>query len=136
MKPPLCGLRTRLGCLLLLACAVTSVSAQLNPQSGMLEQDGWRALETGDLGWARERVRRAGQPLSLAALSSSFGRLTKAEAQLAYATSALAVRRLLDDAGGVAVANLLRDLDEGLDLAEAFLHRMHRPFAAFLANVP
>ena len=94
------------------------------------------ALETDDLGWARERVRRAGQPLSLAALSSSFGRLTKAEAQLAYATSALAVRRLLDDAGGVAVANLLKDLDEGLDLAEAFLHRMHRPLAAFLANVP
>ena len=93
------------------------------------------ALETEDIGWARERVRRAGQPLSLDVLGSSFGRLTKTEAQLAYATSALAVRRLLDDAGGVALSNLLRDLEEGLDLAEAFLHRMHRPLAAFLADV-
>ena len=94
------------------------------------------ALEADDIGWASERVRRAGQPLSLEALSSSFGLLTEAEAQLAYATSALAARRLLDEAGGVALANLLRDLDEGLDLAEAFSHRVHRPLTAFLADVP
>ena len=75
------------------------------------------------------------KPLSLETLSSSFHRLTTAEAQLAYATSALAVRRLIDEAGGVAIANLLRDLDQGRDLAEAFLHRIHRPFTAFLEDM-
>ena len=94
------------------------------------------ALETDDIGWASEQVRRAERPVSLEELRSSFGGLTKAEAQLAYATSALAVRRLLDEAGGVALANLLRDLDGGRDLAEAFAHRLHRPLAAFLADVP
>jgi hypothetical protein len=57
-----------------------------------------------------------------------------AHAQLAYATSALAVRRLLDDAGGAAVANLLRDLGEGVEFEAAFLHRIQRSFADFQAT--
>jgi hypothetical protein len=39
---------------------------------------------------------------------------------------------LLGEAGGFAMANLLRDLGSGVDFDEAFLHRMQRPFAAFL----
>ena len=46
-------------------------------------------------------------------------------------TSALAARRLLDEAGGFAIANLLRDLGEGVDFDAAFLHRIQRPFAEF-----
>ncbi len=53
--------------------------------------------------------------MPLRALQSGFGRFTGAQAQLAYATSALAARRLLDEAGGFAVANLLRDLGDGVD---------------------
>ena len=56
------------------------------------------------------------------------------QAQLAYATSALAARRLLEEAGGFAVANLLRDLGDGVDFDTAFLHRIQRSFADFQAT--
>jgi tetratricopeptide (TPR) repeat protein len=90
------------------------------------------ALETGDLEWAEQQT-RGGQPVPLRALQSGFGRFTGAQAQAAYATSALAARRLLDEAGGFAVANLLRDLGDGVAFDEAFLHRIQRSFADFAA---
>jgi hypothetical protein len=93
------------------------------------------ALEADSLGWARDRVARASAPMSLTTLRSSFGRLTGDQAQLAYATSALAVSRLLDEAGGFAMTNLLRDLGDGVDFEEAFLHRIQRPFATFLTGL-
>jgi tetratricopeptide (TPR) repeat protein len=83
-----------------------------------------------DLEWARSRLRGVA-PIPLTALRSSFGRFSGGDAQLAYATSALAARRLLDDAGGFAIANLLRDLGEGIDFDVAFLHRIQRSFDAF-----
>ncbi len=88
------------------------------------------ALETGNLDWA-EKNAAAQKPVPLRALQSGFGRFTGAQAQLAYATSALAARRLLDEAGGFAVANLLRDLGAGAEFEAAFLHRIQRPFADF-----
>ena len=91
------------------------------------------ALETSDLDWARERVRHAGQPISLDALRTSFGRFTGEQARLAYATSALAVRRLIEEAGGFAIANLLRDLGEGVEFDTAFTHRIQRSLADFQA---
>jgi len=72
---------------------------------------------------------------SLAVLSNSFSRLSGADAQVAYAASALAARRLLDEAGGIAVANLLRDLGAGVEFEEAFLHRVQRSFADFQASL-
>jgi tetratricopeptide (TPR) repeat protein len=89
------------------------------------------ALEADSLGWAEQQVTQAGSPVPLQALQSGFGRMSGAQAQLAYATSALAVRRMLDEAGGFAVANLLRDLGDGTDFDTAFLHRFQRPFADF-----
>jgi hypothetical protein len=76
-------------------------------------------------------VRDAPAQMSLQTLQSGFSRLDGAQAQLAYATSALAVRRLLDEAGGAAVANLIRDLSEGLDFDTAFLHRIQQSFVDF-----
>ena len=87
------------------------------------------ALETDDPGWADERVRRAGGLMPLDRLQNGFGHLTAAEAPLAYATSALVVTRMLDLAGGYAVANLLRDLGDGVPFADAFLRRMQRSLA-------
>ncbi len=88
------------------------------------------ALETDSLDLGAGSARCAPiAPVSLNALRSSFGRLTGDEAQVAYAVSALAVSRLLDEAGGFAIANLLRDLGDGVDFDEAFLHRIQRPFA-------
>jgi tetratricopeptide (TPR) repeat protein len=89
------------------------------------------ALETGDLDWAEKAVQAQQTPVPLRALQSGFGRLSGEQAQLAYATSALAVRRLIDEAGGFAIANLLRDLGDGVDFDTAFLHRIQRPFADF-----
>jgi tetratricopeptide (TPR) repeat protein len=90
-------------------------------------------LETGDLTWAEQRMRVTERRVSLRALQSDFGRLTGDQAQVAYAASALAVRRLLEEAGGFAIANLLRDLGEGIDFETAFLHRIQRSFADFQA---
>jgi tetratricopeptide (TPR) repeat protein len=92
------------------------------------------ALEAGDLTWADARVRAAPAQVPLQALQSGFSRLDGAQAQLAYATSALAARRMLDEAGGAAIANLLRDLGEGVDFETAFLHRMQRSFSDFQSH--
>jgi len=93
------------------------------------------ALEAPDLVWAEKAV-RGGRPLPLGALASGFSRLGGADAQRAYATSALAARRLLEEAGGFAVANLLRDLGSGVAFEEAFLHRIQRSFTDFQAYLP
>jgi tetratricopeptide (TPR) repeat protein len=90
------------------------------------------ALESDSLDWAARRVGQA-PPVSLSVLKNSFGRLSGAQAQLAYATSALAVHRLLQEAGGVAIANLLRDLGDGADFDAAFTHRIQRTFDDFQA---
>ena len=93
------------------------------------------ALENADIDWAQDRVRRTAEPMSLATLRTSFGRLSGEQAQVAYATSAVAVRRLLDESGGLTVANLLRDLGEGADFDQAFARRIQRPFASFQSDV-
>ena len=90
------------------------------------------ALETGTLDWAKKQAATQ-PPVPLRVLQSGFDRFTGGQAQLAYATSALAARRLLDEAGGFAIANLLRDLGEGAEFEAAFLHRVQRPFAEFQA---
>jgi tetratricopeptide (TPR) repeat protein len=72
---------------------------------------------------------------ALAALQTSFGRFTGEQATLAYEASARVARQLLNEAGGFAVANLLRDLGQGVDFKEAFLHRIQRPFESFEADL-
>jgi len=88
------------------------------------------ALESESLEWAESRVAKA-RPVPLRALTSGFSRFSGAEAQVAYATSALTVSRLLAEAGGPAIVNLLHDLGEGQDFDAAFLHRIQRSFADF-----
>ncbi len=92
------------------------------------------ALEADNLDWAARRVSDA-PPVPLAALRRSFGQFTGAQAQIAYATSALAVQRMLQDAGGFAVANLVRDLGDGVDFDTAFAHRIQRSFDDFQASL-
>lgn len=87
------------------------------------------ALEAPGLGWAERRVREAPHLLPLATLAEPFGGFDTGEAQAAYAESALAVRALLDSAGGFAMTNLLHDLAHGVAFADAFEHRMQRSLA-------
>ena len=69
--------------------------------------------------------------IPLTALRAGFGRFTGDQAKLAYTTSATIVRRLLDEAGGLAMSNLLRDLGEGVDFDKAFSHRIQRSLESF-----
>ena len=92
------------------------------------------AAESESLSWANERLEKAGGSISLSVLTTSFSRYNGAQAEVAYASSATAVRRLIDEAGGYAVANLLRDLGDGVDFETAFARRMQRSFAEFASR--
>ena len=73
---------------------------------------------------------------SLQRLTPPFARLSGGDAQLAYAASALAARRLLDEAGGAAVANLLRDLGDGVDFDSRILNdRIQKSLNDFEASL-
>lgn len=92
------------------------------------------ALESDDLEWAEQIVGKSGG-VPLDVLRSSFGRLTDAQAALAYASSAVTVHRMLQEAGGLAVANLIRDLGAGAEFDAAFARRIQRPFGEFQASL-
>lgn len=92
-------------------------------------------LESDSLDWATSRLAQTERVPSLKELSAPFGKLSGAGAQVAYAASALAARRLLDEAGGAAIANLLRDLGAGVDFESAFLHRIQKTLADFEASL-
>ena len=89
------------------------------------------ALESGDLSWAEADMQQVHGRVPLRALQNGFSRFTGAQAEVAYAASALAARRLLDEAGGAAIVNLLRDLGSGEEFEAAFLHRIQQSFADF-----
>jgi tetratricopeptide (TPR) repeat protein len=92
------------------------------------------ALEMEDVGWADGIVRQLPEPVPLEALTGSFRDLSGDQAAAAYAVSALAVHRLIENAGGVAIANLLRDLDDGVSFEASFAHRMQRTLKEFEAE--
>ena len=92
-------------------------------------------LESDDLAWATDIVGKAGFVPPLRRLTPPFAKLSGGDAPLAYAASALAARRLLDEAGGTAVANLLRDLGDGIEFEDAFQRRIQKSLAQFEASL-
>jgi len=87
-------------------------------------------FEKDDL--SRERTLVAREPLiPLTQLEKPFDDLTGNQAALAYAESAVAVRRILDQGGPTAVYNLLSDLGSGLSFDEAFERAALMPYAEF-----
>lgn len=72
---------------------------------------------------------------SLAALERSFAGLSAKSAILAYAQSAAAVKRLLDEAGASAIVGILTDIARGIPFAEAFQHHTHMRYAEFEKRV-
>jgi tetratricopeptide (TPR) repeat protein len=92
-------------------------------------------LESDDLGWATAVVDKVGKMPPLRRLAAPFSKLSGGDAVYAYAASAVAARRLLDEAGGPAVANLLRDLGDGVDFEEAFLRRIQKTLSEFEASL-
>jgi tetratricopeptide (TPR) repeat protein len=93
------------------------------------------ALEDDGIEWAREQMRKVKEIPTIETLQAGFGRMAGEQAQAAYATSALAAARLLDEAGGTAMANLLRDIGDGIEFEKAFEHRMQRSLAEFSASL-
>jgi len=92
-------------------------------------------LERDSLDWATSTMAKSSKAPSLETLSTSFSKMSDAQAQMAYAASALAAKRLLDEAGGPAIANLLRDLGDGASFEDAFLHRIQKPFSEFASSL-
>jgi tetratricopeptide (TPR) repeat protein len=88
-------------------------------------------FEGSDLARKQEQLGRAQARLPLARLERSFDNLSGSDASLAYAESAVAVRKLLDEAGAPAVVNLLEDLGRGTSLPDAFERNILISYAEF-----
>lgn len=94
------------------------------------------ALEKDDIDRARAIMAEQSEPVPLDMLAGSFSRLSTEQATVAYAASAVAMKRLIDEVGGMAIANILRDLDDGVPFQQAFAHRAQRTVKAFEAEAP
>jgi tetratricopeptide (TPR) repeat protein len=79
---------------------------------------------------ARTRVR-----LPLSKLHRGFVDLSTRDAEVAYATAARAVRRLIEQHGVDALVALLEDLRQGAPFARAFHQRLAMPYEDFAALV-
>jgi tetratricopeptide (TPR) repeat protein len=88
-------------------------------------------FEGGDLSAQVEHARNAERPHPLTALERSFANMDGNRAALAYAQSAAAVKRLMDDAGAPAIVSILTDLGRGLPFADAFQRHANVPYADF-----
>jgi hypothetical protein len=80
---------------------------------------------------ADERLTRSTRRLPFARLSRQFGSLSPADAELAYAQSAVITRHLFAEGGGWGVQALLRDLSDGVSFPEAYERHIHLPFREF-----
>ena len=84
---------------------------------------------------ARALVARSGATLPLDALEDGFEQMSAAQAQLAYATAAIAVQRMLALRGPQGMVVLLRDLATGVPVSTAFAQRIGVPYAEFKASI-
>jgi tetratricopeptide (TPR) repeat protein len=94
-------------------------------------------LEPAGPGDAEATLARADVRPALSKLHRSFTGLSRREAEIAYASAARAVRRLLDQRGAAAVVALLEDLSRGAPFASAFHQRIamrYEDFAALVAQ--
>ncbi|HJR61819.1 MAG TPA: tetratricopeptide repeat protein [Vicinamibacterales bacterium] len=84
-----------------------------------------------DLDAQVERARSADPPHALTTLERSFAGMDGPAAARAYAQSAAAVKRLLDEAGAPAVVGILTDLARGLPFPEAFERNVNIKYLEF-----
>ena len=72
---------------------------------------------------------------ALSSLHQNFSGLSRRDAEIAYASAALAVRRLIEQRGAAAVVALLKDLARGAPFASAFEQRIAMRYEDFEALV-
>lgn len=68
---------------------------------------------------------------ALSVLERPFSGLERKAAALAYAQSAAAVKRLMDEAGAPAIVGILTDIGRGLSFPEAFERNTHMSYSEF-----
>lgn len=93
------------------------------------------AFEPEGSAWAARELATSPRRLPLQRLASGFAGLSGADARLAYAQSAAAVRLLLDEGGGPALAAMLQDLAAGETFGAAFERHLFLPYDSFVARV-
>jgi tetratricopeptide (TPR) repeat protein len=94
-------------------------------------------LEPAGTREAEAPLARTGERPALSKLHRSFIRLSKRDAEIAYASAARGVRRLIEQRGTAAVVALLEDLSRGAPFAAAFQQRIamrYEDFAALAAR--
>ena len=92
-------------------------------------------LEPAGAADAEATLARADVRPALSTLHRGFARLSRRDAEIAYASAALAVRHLIDQHGAAAVVGLLKDLSRGALFASAFEQRTAMSYADFEALV-
>jgi tetratricopeptide (TPR) repeat protein len=88
-------------------------------------------FEGTDLAPHIARAASTDSPHSLASLERPFSGMDGAAAALAYAQSAAAVKRLLDEAGAPAIVGLLTEIGRGARFDDAFERHVNVPYAVF-----
>jgi tetratricopeptide (TPR) repeat protein len=94
-------------------------------------------LEPGGSQDAEAPLAQTGARPALSTLHGSFVGLSRHDAEIAYASSARAVRRLIEQRGAGAIVALLKDLARGASFASAFHQRIamrYEDFSALVAN--
>jgi tetratricopeptide (TPR) repeat protein len=92
-------------------------------------------LEVGNKDRVEDDFTRARSRPPLQALHGGFGRLSAADAYVAYAVSAHAVKRMMDLRGPYAVVALMQDLARGNEFAGAFQQHFAMRYEDFQAMV-
>jgi tetratricopeptide (TPR) repeat protein len=93
------------------------------------------AFEPEGRQWSETTLAQVRGRIPLQRLTGSFAGFSDAEARVAYAESADAVRQLLDQAGPAAIVALLQDIAQGRPLAAAFAERTLRSYDQFAASL-
>ena len=88
-------------------------------------------FEPGGIEWARAVLEDAPGRIGLERLHGSFRRFEGAAVTVAYAESAVAVRRMIDLRGAASVMTLLQDLQHGVPFESAFHQRMAMRYGDF-----
>ena len=92
-------------------------------------------FERAGRNWSDDTLTPTSARLPLQRLAGSFRQFSDAEARVAYAQSADAVRQLLDQAGAAALVALLQDIARGRRLDEAFAERMLMSYEQFASSL-
>jgi tetratricopeptide (TPR) repeat protein len=92
-------------------------------------------FESDDFSAVQQTLARSPRRLPHAVLERSFTRLPVDDVPLAYAQSALAVKRMIDLRGAPAVVNLLREVGRGMAFDAAFQQSIFMRYDEFVASL-